>query len=251
MSHVCDWQHTHTFMHCHSSGCACHAYALSGPGLLTYCAHLLACVPRAAIPPASHHQPPSVQLPSGAVALIEAGRSSAQAPPSGSGPQQPAAADAGTMPAQEQLTAAAVAPDADASADVHAADSAADADAGADAHAADSAALLDPAGAAASGEAGPGRAGAAGGALDHRSTVAGAEVVSGDMVGGKAVLHVVDRVLISPGLSRELGLLPSSGYHLLDTPQPTAATSGVQGLFAAGFAGWVLPTAVAMVLCLL
>lgn len=197
----------------------------------------------AAVPAASHHQPPSVQLPSGAVALIEAGRAS---PESALSAQPPAAAgaprnDTGALQAQEQAPgAAAVA-------------SGADAGAGADVHQAEAAAVLDPAGAAAAGdEEGAGRAVGAAGALGRLFTVAGAELVSGDMVGGKAVLHVVDRVLISPGLSRELGLMPSPGYNLLDTPQPTAAsTSGVSGMSAAGFAGWALPMAVAVALCLL
>jgi hypothetical protein len=82
--------------------------------------------------------------------------------------------------------------------------------------------------------------------------VAESGVVLGDLLGGKAVLHVVDRVLISPGLSRELGLMPSPGYDVLDPPPPpAAASSGVQQLSTPGFAGWVLSMVLAMWLCLL
>jgi hypothetical protein len=82
--------------------------------------------------------------------------------------------------------------------------------------------------------------------------VAGSGVVLGDLLGGKAVLHVVDRVLISPGLSRELGLMPSPGYSVLDPPPPpAAASSGVQQLSTPGCVGWVLSMVLAMWLCLL
>jgi hypothetical protein len=69
-------------------------------------------------------------------------------------------------------------------------------------------------------------------------TVADAAVISNDMVGGKAVLHVVDRVLISPVLGRELGLPPTPGYTVLEAPAPSAGTSGSQraGLGPASFA---------------
>jgi hypothetical protein len=76
--------------------------------------------------------------------------------------------------------------------------------------------------AAAEGAADPGKAAA----TRHRAlTVADASLVSSDIVGGKAVLHVVDRVLISPALSRELGLPANPGYAELEALPPPAGTS--------------------------
>jgi hypothetical protein len=69
-------------------------------------------------------------------------------------------------------------------------------------------------------------------------TVADAAVVSNDMVGGRAVLHVVDSVLVSPLLGRELGMRPTPGYAPLEAPPPSAGSSGSQqaGLSHARFA---------------
>lgn len=80
-------------------------------------------------------------------------------------------------------------------------------------------------------------------------TIADAAVISNDVVGGKAVLHVVDRVLISPVLGRELGLPATPGYTVLEAPPPSAGTSGSRqaGLGPASFA---LSAAVAALLML-
>lgn len=70
--------------------------------------------------------------------------------------------------------------------------------------------------------------------------IADAAMQSGDMVGGKAVLHIVDKVLISPALSREVGLPPSPGYAALDAP-PQRANSNSAQRAPAGLAARVLP----------
>lgn len=187
-----------------------------------------------------------MQLPSGAVALIEAGRPLPDAPP-----QQTAPADAGAsstaegaVPAvQEQPAAAAAA-------------AASDADPGAGVHPTDAATLSGhdvpaPAEAPAAAPATQDPDAASAHSSSSLLTVAASGVVLGDLLGGKAVLHVVDRVLISPGLSRELGLLPSPGYTVLDPPPPPAASSGAQQVSPPASAGWVLSMALAMWLCLL
>jgi hypothetical protein len=74
--------------------------------------------------------------------------------------------------------------------------------------------------------------------------IADAAMQSGDMVGGKAVLHVVDKVLISPALSREVGLPPSQGYAALDAPPQRANSNSAQGT-QAGLAARVVPLVVA------
>jgi hypothetical protein len=66
------------------------------------------------------------------------------------------------------------------------------------------------------------------------------------MVGGKAVLHVVGKVLISPALSREVGLPASPGYAALDAP-PLRANSNSALCTKAGFTEKMLPLVAAAV----
>lgn len=81
-------------------------------------------------------------------------------------------------------------------------------------------------------------------------SVANSAIVATDIVGGKAVIHVVDRVLISPMLAEELGLVPSAGYTMLEAPVALASTSSSYTA-RAGSTSSILAAACAAVLLVL
>lgn len=81
-------------------------------------------------------------------------------------------------------------------------------------------------------------------------SVSNSAIVATDIVGGKAVIHVVDRVLISPMLANELGLVPSAGYTMLDAPVALTSTSSSHTA-RAGSTSSILAAACAAVLLVL
>lgn len=195
---------------------------------------------------------PPAQLPSGAVAIIEAGQ------------QLPEGTSLLPTPTEEPATLAS-APTADPSAAAPSSTAAGSSDLAAPAgsgmeapgtaaaasgaapgqsHGLTAADVVASAGSAAE-TVGLGTAEAAAAARSRVLRVADASVISNDMVGGKAVLHVVDRVLISPTLSQELGLPPNPGYAELEALPPPAMSSG--GLSAATSPAGLIMSAAAAV----